>query len=97
MSSFYLTNAAKSDLKEIGNYTQREWGRAQRDQYLTMLDGYFHDLASNPLIGRDCSEVRAGYRKLSAGSHLIFYRPVKEGVIEIVRILHARMDTDRHL
>lgn len=81
MPSFYLTNAANSDLKEIGSYTKKEWGKAQMNQYLTMLDGYFHDLAARPSIGRDCSEIREGYRKYSVGSHLIFYRPLKEYTI----------------
>lgn len=37
MASFYLTNAAETDLKEIGRYTRKQWGAAQRDKYLTML------------------------------------------------------------
>ena len=41
MPSFTLTNMAKDDLKEIGRYTQKRWGRDQRDQYLTMLDTCF--------------------------------------------------------
>lgn len=97
MASFYLTNAAKTDLKEIGRYTRKQWGVAQRDKYLTMLDGCFQDLAAQPLRGQDCSNIRAGYRKYSAGSHVIFYRQADDAVIEIVRILHGRMDTERHL
>ena len=31
-----------------------------------------------------------------AGSHVLFYRNVKAG-IDIVRILHSRMDFERHL
>ena len=97
MASFYLTHAARADLKEIGRYTKRQWGVAQRDKYLTMLDGCFQDLAIQPLRGQDCSDIRAGYRKYNAGSHVIFYRQADDAVIEIVRILHGRMDTERHL
>lgn len=96
MGAFYLTNAAKADLKEIGRYTKREWGLAQRDKYLAMLDECFHVFASDPLKGRDCSDLREGYRKYNAGSHVIFYRQIAASV-EIVRILHSRMDTERHL
>jgi toxin ParE1/3/4 len=35
------------------------------------------------------------YRKYAAGSHMLFYRHVESG-IDIVRILHSRMDFDRH-
>ncbi len=97
MASFYLTNAAKADLKEIGRYTRKQWGVAQRDKYLTMLNGCFQDLAIQPLRGQDCSDIRAGYHKYSAGSHVIFYRQIAEDTIEVIRILHGRMDTERHL
>ncbi len=97
MPSFTITNMAKADLKEIGRYTQEHWGRDQRDQYLTMLDAYFHQLAANPFNGKDCSEIREGYRKLNAGSHVIFYRQTLTDTIEIVRVLHRRMDIETRL
>jgi len=53
--------------------------------------------AGNPRIGRACDEIRPGYRKLAAGSHMLFYRVSVEGVIDVVRVLHQRMDVDRHL
>jgi toxin ParE1/3/4 len=97
MPGFTLTNKAKADLKVIGLYTQNQWGRVQRDKYLTMLDDCFQQLAVNPLKGKDCSEIRDGYRKISVGSHLIFYRQTSEDAIEIVRVLHGRMDIETRL
>lgn len=97
MAGFYLTHAAKADLTDIGRYTQKKWGVVQRDKYLTMLDGCFQNLAVEPLKGRDCSDIRDSYRKYSVGSHVIFYRQVADNTIEIVRILHGRMDMERHL
>jgi toxin ParE1/3/4 len=94
MPSFTVTNKAKADLKEIGRYTQEHWGR---DQYLTMLDACFHQLAANPHKGKDCNEIRDGYRKLIAGSHVIFYRQTLTDTIEIVRVLHGRMDIETRL
>ncbi|POZ52313.1 type II toxin-antitoxin system RelE/ParE family toxin [Methylovulum psychrotolerans] len=69
MSGFELTNKAKSDLKAIGRYTQNNWGKQQRDFYLTALDRSFHVLASDHLKGHDCSEIRRGYRKYQLGKH----------------------------
>lgn len=97
MPSFILTNLAKADLKEIGHYTQVQWGRDQRVLYLNMLDVCFQQMAANPLKGKDCSDIRDGYRKLNAGSHLIFYRQKTFDIIEIVRILHGRMDIETRL
>ncbi len=41
--------------------------------------------------------IRPGYRKASAGSHTLFYRVTGEGTIDVVRVLHQRMDVDRNL
>lgn len=97
MGVFHLTRAAKADLKEIGRHTQREWGTAQRNLYLAMLDSRFQTLADDPRKGRDCGDIREGYRKHGAGSHVIFYRQIAAEAIEVVRILHNRMDFERHL
>lgn len=97
MPGFVLTHAAKADLKSIGRYTQNTWGVEQRNRYLALLDGSFHDLAGNPLMGRDCSAIRPGYRKHQVGKHLVFYRQSASDQIEIVRILHARMDVEARL
>jgi toxin ParE1/3/4 len=95
MAGLRLTRAAREDLKAIGRYTQRTWGRRQRTAYLTQLDRRFHALAEMPSLGRSCDDIRPGYRKDTEGAHVIFYREV-DGGIEIVRILHGRMDLDRH-
>ena len=97
MSRFLLTNAAKADLKSIGRYTQETWGIEQRKLYLTLLDRSFHDLVVNPLMGKDCGDIRPGYRKLPVGKHLVFYRQKEPDLIEIVRVLHERMDSESHL
>ena len=97
MPAFTLTNMAKADLKEIAKFTQNRWGREQRDLYLQMLDVSFQQLAVNPLNGKDCSDIRIGYRKLNAGSHVIFYRQTLADMIEIVRVLHGHMDIETRL
>ncbi len=53
-------------------------------------------LAQEPHLGRVCDEIRQGYRKHHVGRHLIFYRQVAAH-IEIIRILHKRMDVESHL
>jgi toxin ParE1/3/4 len=97
MPGFVLTKAAKADLISIGRYTQDKWGVEQRNRYLTMLDRSFHDLAGNPLMGRDCGNISPGYRKHQVGKHLVFYRQRASDLIEIVRILHERMDVEARL
>lgn len=89
MPAFTLTNMAKADLKEIARFTQNRWGREQRNLYLQMLDVSFQQLADNPLKGKDCSDIRIDYRKLNAGSHVIFYRQNRADMIEIVSFICA--------
>ena len=94
MPTFTLTNMAKADLKEIANFTQNRWGVNSATQYLQMLDVSFQQLADNPLKGKDCSDIRIGYRKLNIGSHMIFYRQTLADTIDIVRVLHGHMDIE---
>lgn len=54
-------------------------------------------VAANPRIGRTCDDIRRGYRKLPAAFHTLFYRLTAENVVDVVRVLHQRMDTERHL
>lgn len=97
MPMFSLTKQALDDLREIGRYTQQRWGREQRRHYLALLDRSFHDLAKNPGQGQRCDEIRAGYRKFPSGRHVIFYRQQTAGAIQIVRVLHERMDQETNL
>jgi toxin ParE1/3/4 len=95
--SFYLTRKAKADLQSISRYTVTKWGISQRNNYLTQIDRSFHDLSEASDLGRPCDYIRKGYRKYQVGKHLIFYRNVGSDEIEIVRVLHERMDVTAYL
>ena len=97
MPSFTLTKKAVADLREIGRYTEKHWGKEQRNKYLAQLDACFHQVAADPQKGKDCSEIREGYKKSYVGSHVVFYRLKTEGEVEIVRILHGRMNFESRL
>jgi len=92
MRPFQLTNKAKSDLKQIAIFTEKRWGREQRNLYLKQFDDAFHLLADKPLAGKDCDYIKEGYRKFPQGSHVIFYKAGSECKVEIIRILHKHMD-----
>jgi toxin ParE1/3/4 len=97
VSRYLLSPAAQADLEQIWDYTHDRWGVDQAEEYLRELQRAIERAAANPRIGRDCDEIRPGYRKLAAGSHTLFYRVTAEGRIDVVRVLHQRMDVDRHL
>jgi toxin ParE1/3/4 len=97
MGKFVLTNKAKSDLKSIAKYTSKNWGRKQRNKYLYVMDGTFCDLAEEALIGQKCFNISNKYYKYQVGKHIIFYHKIEKNMIEVVRILHQKMDIESHL
>ena len=92
MSSFQLTRLAKNDLQSIARFTEKRWSKAQRNIYIKQIDDVFHRLAESPTIGRSCEFIRDGYFKFPQGSLIVFYKKVSENRIEIIRILHKKMD-----
>jgi toxin ParE1/3/4 len=97
VSRYLLSPAAQADLEEIWDYTAERWDVDQADEYLRGLQHAIERAAANPRVGHSCDEIRSGYRKLAAGSHTLYYRLSTDGTVDIVRILHQRMDVDRHL
>lgn len=95
MAKFRLTPAAERDLEDIWNYTAKRWSVDQAEKYVGGLIDTIEALGADPLRGREADDIRPGYRRQNAGSHVIFFKP-KPGSIEIVRILHQRMDFDEH-
>lgn len=87
---------AEADLEDIWLYTRQAWSSAQADHYITAIFKRLEQLAADELSGQPYDHVRLGYFKLVVGSHIAFYRQTDTN-IEVVRILHARMDFERHL
>lgn len=87
---------AEADLEDIWLYTRQTWSSAQADRYITAIFKRLEQLAAGALSGQPYDHVRLGYFKLLVGSHIAFYRQTDTD-IEVVRILHARMDFERHL
>ena len=96
MSQFKLTPDAKASLMQIAQYTERTWGKKQRNTYLKILDDAFHTLAETPSLGKIRPEIYHAIRSLHVGKHVVFYIP-KENHIVIVHILHERMEPTLHV
>ncbi|WP_312163551.1 type II toxin-antitoxin system RelE/ParE family toxin [Phenylobacterium sp.] len=96
MLPYVLSPKAKADLSEIWDYSADRWGAERATDYVLDIRRAIERAAAHPLHGRACDEVRAGYFKVSVGSHIVFYRLVDE-MLDVVRVLHQRMDIGRHL
>ena len=93
MSAGYLLSpAAQNDLDDIWDYTVNVWGVAQAEEYILSIRDACEALTEGRKQGRSIDEIRQGYRKLAVGSHFLFYRLTDTGEIDVIRILHQRMD-----
>lgn len=93
---FSINKASQGWFEIYCSLYARNLGRDQRNKYLGILDNCFHLLADEPGLGVACDEIRKNYRKFCIERHIIFYRKVADD-IDVVRILHCRMDVEKQL
>jgi toxin ParE1/3/4 len=93
---YAISKKAVSDLEEIWLYTVEKRSIEQADRYYALILDEIDFICKNVNTGRSMDHVRKGYRASKVKTHLIFYR-VTNDVVEIIRILHERMDMDSRL
>ena len=91
MATFRFSRLGETDLVNIGDYTLRTWGAAQTIKYLDELESACERLASSPLSGRPCDDIRPGLYRFEIGKHVIFYRRMAE---QMLPGRHAFADED---
>lgn len=96
MRQYRLTPAARQDLSSIWDFTAENWDVHQAETYIREMQAAIERVTADPDRGRSRGEIRLEYRSYAIGSHTIFYLPRADG-IDVIRILHQRMDHTRHL
>jgi toxin ParE1/3/4 len=96
MRRLEFTPRALRDIEEIWDYSFDRFGLDKAEVYLRGIERAAATIAKTRAGGIACDEIRSGYRKLSVGSHVLFFRASATRVL-IVRILHRRMDFERRL
>lgn len=91
-----ISALAEADLIGIWRYTAERWGSEQADVHLDGLEAAFRRLAAQPALGARRDAVREGYRVLFVADHAVYYR-VTATAVQVIRVLHGRMDPERHL
>jgi len=95
---YLISQFAGQDLENIWLYTFENWSREQADRYFELIMNEIEYISNNPDSGSDFSSVRKGYFRSRIKSHFIFYRLSKnKNLVEIIRILHQRMDIETRL
>lgn len=96
--TFRISKEALNDIENIWLYTFGTWSVEQADRYYNIIIDEMEYIALHPKSGKDFGHIRSGYYRTRVKSHIIFYRiNIKEDEIEIIRILHQRMDIENWL
>ncbi len=89
-----LSQRAKEDFRDLLSYTLTTLGESQLAKYRASINDALRVILRNPSAGRP--SVKPTLKVLAVEHHRIFYR-ISDDTIFVVRILHERMDTSRHL
>jgi toxin ParE1/3/4 len=94
---YRISKKAVNDLEEIWEYTCENWSVNQADRYYKLIISEIEFIAKNSESGKSMDHIKEGYRATIVKSHLIFYRIHTDNNIEIIRILHQRMDVENEI
>lgn len=97
MAKVILRQEAIDDLNDIWDYTFEKWSENQADKYYATIKFACKGIGEIPEIGKEYSGISRNLLGLKSGKHIIFYHLVSEYEIEVIRILHERMDLKNRL
>lgn len=92
-----VSEKAQEDIISIWEYTFENWSLNQADKYYQFIMDKINEICNKPDIGKSYDTLRQGYWGTLVKSHIIFYRLTDESKVEIIRILHQRMDLEARL
>lgn len=96
MSAYILSPETRKNFVGIRAYTKKKWGIQQATNYIKALEQCFDKIAKNPHLGRERPEIKPGYRSITEGKHIVFYR-VSDAGVEILGVPHSSMDIEHRL
>jgi toxin ParE1/3/4 len=87
---------AKADLDQIWDHSLKEWGPERAEAYIHTIRSILNLIDQFPAMAKNAENIRPGLLKYAVGSRVLFLR-ITDRSIDVVRILHQRMDYPRHL
>ncbi len=97
MAKITLRQKAIDDLSNIWEYTAETWSEKQADKYHTMIKVACENIANDIVVGRIYHNISSNLLGYKIGKHIIFYQYFSKDEIEVIRILHERMDIESRL
>lgn len=92
MAEYIISEKALEDLNNIWIYTAENWSVEQANRYYNLIVDEIEYVSENFEITKDFGNVRKYYTFSKVKSHLVFYKKTENTEMEVVRILHERMD-----
>jgi toxin ParE1/3/4 len=111
MARFRIAQPAEADLANILATSTERWGIEGQQRYAMLLAKAIRMIAADPEspLTRERTDLFSGIRSFHSRHarsnapgqvrkpvHVFYYRAIKPGLIEIVRVLHERMEPSRH-
>ncbi|SMO92649.1 toxin ParE1/3/4 [Saccharicrinis carchari] len=97
MAKVIWRQEAIDDLNDIWEYTFEKWSENQADKYYSTIKFACKAIGENPDLGKVYAGISRSLLGLKSGKHIIFYHLISENEIEVIRILHERMDLKNRL
>jgi toxin ParE1/3/4 len=72
-------------------YTAENWSIEKANRYYNLIDEIEY-VSANFEVTTDFGNIRKNYKFSKVKSHLVFYKKTENTEMEVVRILHERMD-----
>lgn len=94
MIRLVYSRLALRDLASIHDWSVAQFGDDQADLYLHQIGATLDRAAKASGLLRDASSVRPDLMKFLTGSHVAYVLLAPE-TLQVVRILHGRMDPER--
>lgn len=97
MSNYIISAKALEDINSIWIYTAENWSIEQADRYYNLIIDEIEYIAQHFEMARDFGSIRKAYRFSKVKSHIIFFKKNKNNVIEVIRVLHEKMNIENRL
>jgi len=113
VARFRVSKLAQFDLARILAASESRWGPEGRRRYATLIEAAMRQVADEPegAATRERNVLQSGTRslhlrhvradsseaKVKSPVHILYYRSVHPELVEIIRVLHERMDPSRRI
>jgi toxin ParE1/3/4 len=113
VARYRLSEPAQADIAALLLTSERHHGKDARIRYRALLTAALRKIASEPdgPLTKDRGDLAARIRSfhirhgrseshekpVGQPVHVVFYRAKLPGLVEVIRVLHERMEPERHL